>query len=168
MKRLLTIVSVILVSLGAFAQKGEKNIGAHVLYGTEIEQFGLGAKFQYNVTDAIRLEAVGDYFPESDDWSMFDINLNGHYLFHFANKFIAYPLVGINYTRVTVDLSDLNDGYIYEDLGKESDGSIGFNIGGGIQYNLTDKLRIGAELKYQTISGWNTPMIGIGLTYTLQ
>jgi len=167
MKKLIITICLALFTIGASAQKGEKNIGAHVLYGTGIEQFGFGAKFQYNVTDAIRLEAVGDYFPESEDWSMFDINLNGHYLFHFANKFTAYPLVGINYTRVTIDASDLNDGVIFDDLGKESGGSLGFNIGGGIQYNLTDKLRIGAELKYQTISGWNTPMIGVGLTYTL-
>lgn len=167
MKKIIITIFMALISVGAFAQEGELNVGAHLLYGTDIEQLGFGARFQYNVTDAIRLEVVGDYFPESDDWSMLDINLNGHYLFHFADKFIAYPLVGINYTRVTVDWSDLNDGYFFDDFGKESDGSIGVNIGGGIQYNLTDKLRIGAELKYQTISGWNTPMIGFGVTYTL-
>ena len=47
------------------------------------------------------------------------------------------------------------------------DSSIGFNIGGGIQYKLSDRIRIGAELKYQTVSGANTAIIGAGITFTL-
>lgn len=157
MKKLLVVMCAMLVSIGAFAQKGEQNIGAHVLYGTNMKNIGIGVKYQKNFTDAIRLEAVGDYYPKSDYFSMFDVNVNGHYLFSLSNKVIAYPLVGINFTSWREDSDDI----------VLKDSSIGLNLGGGIQYQLTNKIRIGAELKYQTISGYNTTVIGAGITYTL-
>lgn len=86
-----------------------------------------------------------------------------------------YPLVGINYTSWKQDdvfgLGDngSDDDYEYEstDNPSSSGSSIGLNIGGGVQYKLTNHIRIGAELKYQTITGFNTAIIGIGETFTL-
>ncbi|MDY5320754.1 MAG: outer membrane beta-barrel protein [Prevotella sp.] len=175
MKKLFLAMCIALVSLNASAQKGEQNIGAHVLYGTDVKNIGLGAKYQYNVTDAIRLEAVGDYYLKKDGFSMFDINLNGHYLFPVSDKVTLYPLVGINYTSWKQDdvfgLGDngSDDYYEYEsaDNPSMSGSSIGLNIGGGVQYKLTNHIRIGAELKYQTITGYNSAIIGIGATFTL-
>lgn len=66
MKKLFLVLCVAFVSLSASAQKGEHNIGAQVLYGTDASNFGIGVKYQYNITDAIRLEAVGDYYLETD------------------------------------------------------------------------------------------------------
>lgn len=171
MKKLFVTISLALISLGAFAQKGEQNVGAHLLYGTDMEIFGVGVKYQNNLTDAIRLEGVFDYYPKSDGFSMFDVNVNGHYLFPITDKVTLYPLVGINYTHWKQSLfdGDDEDEWFYDDEEDVSmnDGSIGLNIGGGVQYKLTDKIRIGAELKYQTISGFNTPVVGFGVTYTL-
>lgn len=175
MKKYLFAIFVALVSLNASAQKDEQNIGAHVLYGTDAKNIGLGVKYQRNVTDAIRLEAVGDYYLKSDGFTMFDVNVNGHYLFPIVDKVTAYPLVGINYTHwkqdgfVTFDYEDQEEWW-YENGGTDGetkDSSIGLNIGGGVQYQLTDKIRIGVELKYQTISGASTAVIGAGLTFTL-
>ena len=54
MKKLLLIVSFIALGIvSAFAQKGEKAIGINLGYGTEVSNVGLGAKFQYGITDAI-------------------------------------------------------------------------------------------------------------------
>ena len=160
------------ITLGASAQKGEQNIGAHVLYGTDAGNIGFGVKYQNNITDAIRLEAVGNYYLKTDGFSMFDVNVNGHYLFPLSDKVTVYPLVGINYTSWKQENSlpfDEEDSDLYDhDLDLDfKDTSIGLNIGGGIQYKLTDKIRIGAELKYQTISGANTAVVGAGVTFTL-
>lgn len=152
MKKIFITLCVVLVSLSASAQKGEQNIGAHVLYGTQKSNIGLGVKYQNCITDVIRLEAVGDYYLETDGFSMFDVNINGHYLFPLSDKITAYPLVGINYTNWK------NGG---------SDSSIGLNIGGGVQYKLVDKICIGAELKYQTVNGFSTPIVGAGVIFTL-
>ena len=175
MKKIFLAVCVALVSLNASAQKDEQNIGAHVLYGTDAKNIGFGVKYQHNITYAIRLEAVGDYYLKSDGFTMFDVNVNGHYLFPIADKVKAYPLVGINYTHwkqdgfVTFDSEEQKEWWYEHDGsdGEMKDSSLGLNIGGGIQYQLTDKIRIGAELKYQTISGANTAVIGAGLTFTL-
>ena len=180
MKKILVTICVALVSIGAFAQTGEQNVGAHLLYGTDMSNIGLGVKYQNNVTDVIRIEGVADYYLKKDGFTMFDVNVNGHYLFPLTDKVIAYPLVGINYTHWKQDGSNLQDNFDgnwdvdwsnsdFEDeyVVEGKDGSIGLNIGGGIQYRLTDKIRIGAELKYQTISGFNTAVIGAGVTLTL-
>lgn len=177
MKKILAIAYMALISLGASAQINEQNIGAHVLYGTDASNIGFGVKYQYNITDAIRLEAVGDYYLKKDGFSMFDVNVNGHYLFPLSDKLTVYPLVGINYTHwkqegvISFELDDDDYLYYYDDEEDSDvdakDSSIGLNIGGGIQYKLTDKIRIGAELKYQTISGANTAVVGVGVTFTL-
>ena len=174
MKKLFITICVTLASIGAFAQKGEHNIGAQILYGTDASNIGFGLKYQYNITDAIRLEAVGDYYLKTDGFSMYDININGQYLFHLSDKFTIYPFVGINYTHWEQDMfadSDIDE-WFEEETGEKmeasfKDSSIGFNIGGGVQYNLTSKLRIGAEIKYQTVSGANTAVISAGITYAL-
>lgn len=152
MKRIIIIVCIALISLGALAQKGEQNIGASFKYKSVHEQFGLSVKYQQNVTDVIRLEASGSYYPKKDIWAeTFDVNFNGHYLFPIAEKITAYPLAGINYSRWKSD---------------KWKGDIGLNFGGGIQYQLTDKFRIGAEVKYLTL-GLNSAILEAGISYTL-
>ena len=159
---------VALITLGASAQKGEQNIGAHVLYGTDTSNIGLGVKYQNNITDVIRIEAVGDYYLKTDGFSMFDVNVNGHYLFPLSDKVTVYPLVGINYTSWKQEALMDNDDDDADGDWTIKKSSIGLNIGGGVQYKLTDKIRIGAELKYQTIGGArSTPVIGAGVTFTL-
>ena len=178
MKKIFMTLCVALVTLSASAQKGENSIGVHALYGTDAGNIGFGVKYQNSITDAIRLEAVGDYYLKTDGFSMFDVNVNGHYLFPLSDKFTVYPLVGINYTSWKQEsLIDYEFGEeLNEWLGENAnekydvdikDSSIGLNIGGGIQYKLSDKVRIGAELKYQTISGASTAVIGAGVTFTL-
>lgn len=167
-----------LITLGASAQKGEQNVGAHVLYGTDASNIGIGVKYQNNITDAIRLEAVGNYYLKTDGFSMFDVNVNGHYLFPLSDKLTVYPLVGINYTHwkqesfIDFEFGEEWSEWLGEDANEKydvdiKDSSIGLNIGGGVQYKLSDKVRIGAELKYQTISGASTAVIGAGVTFTL-
>lgn len=85
--------------LCASAQKGDIAAGLNVGYGTEIKNIGIGIKGQYNITDAIRAEAGFDYFLEKDGLSMWDINLNVHYLFNVHEKIKVYPLAGITYTN---------------------------------------------------------------------
>ena len=175
MKKIFITLCAVLVTLGASAQKGEQNVGAHILYGTDMSNIGFGVKYQNSITDAIRLEAVGDYYLKSDGFSMFDVNVNGHYLFSLSDKLMVYPLVGINYTHckqdsfITFEDEDEKEWWLANGgtLGGSSSGSIGLNIGGGIQYKLADKVRIGAELKYQTISGFSTAVVGAGVTFTL-
>lgn len=44
-----------------FAQQGKQAIGGNLSYGTEIESVGIGLKYQYNITDQIRIEPSMNY-----------------------------------------------------------------------------------------------------------
>lgn len=63
MKKVLTLFGLLFVLLGsAHAQKGKQAIGFGLSYGTEIESIGLGIKYQYNITNPIRIEPSFNYF----------------------------------------------------------------------------------------------------------
>ncbi len=178
MKKLFLTMCIALVSVGAFAQKGEKAVGVNLSYGTEISNLGIGVKGQYGLTDAIRLEAGFDYFLEKDYLSMWDINVNAHYLFSVADKIKVYPLVGLTYTNWKADLKgatqdfwggeydeDISDYYDEEGGGSASEGKFGVNLGGGVLYDINDKWAVNFEIKYQLISDMNQAVFGLGIAY---
>ena len=47
---------------GTYAQKDRQAIGFGLSYGTEIESAGLGIKYQYNITNPLRIEPSFNYF----------------------------------------------------------------------------------------------------------
>lgn len=175
MKKLFVLMSFIALGVGsAFAQKGEKAVGVNLGYGTEISNLGIGAKFQYGITDAIRAEASFDYFLKKDFVSMWDINVNAHYLFPIAEKLKVYPLVGLTYTNWKMDGSDFNFDFEDEELNEYGDGisgdssstgKFGVNLGAGVEYAITDRLNVSFEVKYQLISDFNQAVFGIGVAY---
>lgn len=177
MKKLLMVAIILMVGVGAaLAQKGEKAVGVQLNYGTEIESIGIAAKFQYGITDAIRIEPSFDYFFGKSGGNMFDFNVNAHYLFNVANQINVYPLVGFGYTSWktggSVDYNDYQSyAYEYENMGNVNAsnssrvGKIAVNLGAGAEYALNDKISVNAELKYQIISNFNQLVIGIGVTY---
>ena len=70
MKKLIVIFSMMFFIMGnAFAQKGIQAAGVSLNYGTEISSIGLGVKYQYNITDNIRLEPSINYFFENKEWT---------------------------------------------------------------------------------------------------
>ena len=74
-------------SVCVFAQKGEKSAGLNLNFGTTAKNVGLGAKFQYGITDAIRIEpSLSYYFGGS---GMLDITANAHYVFNIVPKCVG-------------------------------------------------------------------------------
>ena len=91
MKRFFIIALVAFIGMSVQAQnvKGDMAAGVNVAYGTKdgFSNFGIGAKFQYNLSDAIRIEPSATYFFKKDYTKMWDANVNIHYLFNVAEKF---------------------------------------------------------------------------------
>lgn len=175
MKKFLTVAIFAMLCVNTFAQKGDVAVGANFSYGTEIKNIGFGVKGQYNFTNALRAELSGDYFLKKDGLSMWDVNLNLHYLFPISEKLKVYPLAGVTFTNWNwkYDFSSIcgdyyyYDDYYYDDY-DDSDDSVskfGANLGGGIQYNLTRNLVINAEVKYQLINSFDQLVVGVGLAY---
>ena len=96
--------------------------------------------------------------------SMWDINLNAHYLFTLSDKVKVYPLAGISYTNWKFDDGG-DDDYDYGGDDGGSTGKIGFNLGGGIQYDLTEKVFLNGEIKYQYIDHFDQLVFGVGIGY---
>jgi len=150
----IVIIAVVTMSMSAFAQeKGDMAIGGSLVFGSGngYGNVGLGGKFQYNVTNPIRLEGAFTYFFEKKNTSMWDLSANAHYLFKVADQITVYPLAGVGILGVS------SYGH--------SDSDFGINLGGGLDYKLADNLFINAELKFRVGGDWDRTMFGIGLGY---
>ena len=188
MKKFFIFTCAALIGLCASAQeKGDMAAGLNLGVapclesGASVTNFGIGAKFQYNVTNPIRLEAAFDYGFKNKGVDVMTIGVNAHYIFNVANKFNIYPLVGVGYAHCKAtasgipDLDDNDWGGIsnwktdIDDYGtKEESGSANkffFNVGVGAEYAINDKISIGAEIKYQYIENFNRLPISLGVAY---
>ena len=170
MRKLFLTAVIALLSIGAYAQKGQTYLGGQLAYPTEIESLGIGVKGGYGITDAIRAQATFDYFLKKNNVSWWDLNLDVHYLFPLGNNIKVYPLAGLTYLRGSVDgvtqTVNTQDGSVTVGSNESySDGNLGVNLGGGFQYDLTDKLVLNAEVKFQIIKNTNQGVISAGLAY---
>jgi len=174
MKKYFIVAIMAVLGLCASAQQGQKAIGVNLGVapcledGSSLTNFGLGAKFQYNITDPIRIEGTMDYWFESKGCSMFDITANVHYLVNIGQSgFRIYPLAGIGYANVGVDGyrvdSDDEDLLIFKDSWHYN--RFVFNLGIGGEFDITENLTLGAEFKYQYLNDFSRLPITVGLSY---
>jgi outer membrane protein X len=160
-------IAVMTMSVAAGAQeKGNMAVGGNLALGSgdRITNYGIGAKFQYNVTNPLRLEGAFTYFLKKDYMTMWDLSVNGHWLFPLGDKITAYPLAGLGILNYGYDYSvDLGGLGSYGTSGSTSDFAI--NLGGGIDLKLTDKLIFNAELKYKISDVWDRLQLSAGVVY---
>ncbi len=135
-------------------EKGDQVAGVKLAFGEG--NLGVGAKYQYSFTDRIRVDGSFTYFlPKTEGSgitkstvSFFEISANGHYLFPVHEGINVYALAGLGYVNVTAK-ADMGE------LGDYSAGSsdFGANLGGGVDYFLSEKMILNAEAKYMTCAG---------------
>ena len=131
--------------------------------GASVTNFGIGAKFQYNVTNPIRVEADLDYWFKAKGMDVFDITANVHYLFNVGSKLKIYPLVGIGYAhlKASADFDIAGEDF---SVSASADKFL-FNVGAGVEYPIANNLSIGAEIKYQYIKDFSRLPISVGVAY---
>lgn len=159
MKKILALMICVL-ALGcgnAMAQKGVKAVGVNFLYGTEIEKVGVGVKLQYGVLEHLRLEGAFNYFFKKNETHMWEINVNAHYLFPLADgKLNVYPLAGPTIVNATTNVGGgLN----------QSTTKFGLNLGGGLEYNISEHFAVGFEARYSIVSKIDQAVFNLGATY---
>jgi outer membrane protein X len=153
-------IAVLTVSMPAVAQeKGDMAAGAGLTLGMgdRFTNYGLGAKFQYSVLDALRLEGAFTYFLKKDYTTMWDLSVNGHWLFPVGDKMTVYPLAGLGILNYGIDLG-------LGGLGA-STSDFAFNLGGGLDLKLTDQLIFNVEAKYKISDYWDRMLLSAGLAY---
>lgn len=156
MKKLLTLLGCLFLMLGSVhAQKGTHAFGFGLSYGTEIESPGLGIKYQYNITNPIRLEPSINYFFENDNVSMLDVNLNFHYLFPVAQSVKLYPLIGVSLSNWMFDWG-------WED---DNECRFGVNLGAGAEFQLPKHWAMNLEFRYQLVDDFDQAVFNIGAAY---
>ena len=131
-KYLFMLVAVFAMSTAAFAQKGVTAFGVQGAYDDLFGQFGIGVKLQHNFADQFRSEIGTDLFFKKYDISMVDVNGNFHYIIPVASQFNVYPLAGGNIAFFNHDIPT----------------RIGINLGGGLEYFITDTVKLVGEAKY--------------------
>ena len=158
MKKLFFVISMMLMSIGAFAQQGTCTAGAHVsLLLQDNKNVGIGALVGYEVIDNVRGVAEFDYYFKKDYASGWEVDLNGEYLFRLADgMFTVYPLVGVNLFGWKFDYAGHSD----------SDSKLGLNIGGGVEFKVMPSLSIKAEYNYKTqYNGYSLLKFGVVIPF---
>lgn len=190
MKKVIIALCMLLTgAVASFAQEGQMAAGINLGVAPVLEtggptNFGIGAKFQYNITDPIRVEADLEYWFKAKEMSVFDVYANVHYLIPIIDKLKLYPLAGIGYANIHVstpkieipnipnipnipgfDMSDYYD--MIEDAADTSSNASRFlfNIGVGAEYDLTDNLTANFEFYYQYMKDFNRLPIKLGIAY---
>ena len=160
MKKILTLVCALMLGMGmgqAQVHQGETAVGAHLLYGSEIESLGLGAKFQYGILDQLRAEVGFNYFFEHDHVNWWDVNLNAHYLLGLWNQQLYfYPLAGLNYTMTKVSVPG---------VGSDEENHVGLNVGAGFEYEFNEHFGATLEYRHTIVRKVDQGVIGLGLNY---
>ena len=148
-------------------EKGDMAVGGSVSVGTgnDFTNIGIGAKFQYNILDPLRLEGSFTYFLKKDGLGMWDLSAYAHYLFKVGDKIAVYPLVGLgimNFSSEEEDF-DFDDFDVVTKTNTESKFATSF--GGGVDFKLTDKLVFNVEAKYKIIESMNRLVLSAGIAY---
>jgi len=139
----------------AQASEGAFRLGGHLGFGTDISSLGIGVRGDYAVTDKILIAPDFMYFFGDSNFSWFDINFNGNYLFEVSNPDITpYALAGLNIAIITVDF----DVPVFGESSSSFTG-VGFNLGGGADF-LVGTLIVFGELRVGLSSSTQLVFIG--------
>lgn len=131
MKTILVTVTILLI--GFSKSMAQTKVGAGFLINNGLN--AIEAKANFNITDQIDLSPSVDYFLNTPGYSAFMISADGHYNFEASDTFQVYPLVGLNY-------------FIVSGNGYTGTSDIGFTLGGGANYAISNKMSLFGEVKY--------------------
>ena len=159
MKKLLMMLLLAVVSLGAYAQteQGQSALGFNIGYGFDSKNATLGVDYRYNITDEVRINPELTYFVKNDHHSTWAIDLNAHYLVKLSDMFGFYPLAGLDLSFWKWDAGHgLSQNFT----------RFGVNVGLGGEVYATDNITVGLEVKYNIIKDFDQALIGVRAGYT--
>ena len=157
MKKLLSSLPIILALIcftqsSLSAQDRPFQVGAGLIFGSEVEELGIQANVNYPITQNIEFAPdVSIYFidDESGIDNYWELNANGHYFFTNKENYNVYGLAGLNVTTASYNFID------------DSDTEAGINVGVGSEYYL-QAFSVYGEIKY-VISNFDQLVLGAGV-----
>ena len=159
-------IATMTMSITADAQEmNDKAAGLNFLINSTRNIIGIGAKYRYNITKPLRVESSFNYLFNNNLENKWDLFENVHLLIPLHNRTKIYPLAGLGILQ-----KRKNNHPIFEDERNtydDSDASVfwAFNLGGGIDYKISDKLTINAELIQKSSDNLNYTYISTSIIY---
>ena len=165
MKKIILILVMATAMLMAHAESGEWAVGGQVVYGTKAETAGIGLHVKNCLTDALRASLSSNYYFKHSGVTAFDVNLEANYLFNVGEKVRVYPLAGVVLGIWHADGVNVSYGGMNFGVDGQTNTKFGANLGGGVDYLVSEHLGLNAEVKYQIISHASQVVFGIGASY---
>lgn len=148
--------AVLALGMNAQVYQHQTAAGVNLLYGSEIESMGFGARFNYAVIDQLRGQVEIDYFFKHDNTNWCDVSLNAEYLLPIKNDVLyIYPKAGMTYSMVT-----------YKAEGeKDEENHVGLNLGAGLEYEINERFAATLEYRHTIIRTVDQGSFAIGVNY---
>ncbi|MDL2281543.1 porin family protein [Parabacteroides sp. OttesenSCG-928-G06] len=156
MKKWMVLVFM-LVSVTVFAQteKGQSSVGANVGYTFDSEHVTLGIDYRYSITDEVRIAPSITHFVKNNHVSVWNFDVNAHYLVQLSDMFGFYPLTGLSLSLWNTDRNF-----------SKNFNRFGVNIGLGAEVYATQNITVGLEMKYHIIKDFDQALLGVRVGYT--
>lgn len=146
-------------NMSGYAQEGRVQLGPGLAYGGEAENLGISVDGYYTINEQFRAGAAFIYFFPEDNINHYTVDLNGNYIFHREEPWMAYGIAGLNIFTYSWD-SDVEgiDG---------SESELGLNLGAGVEYTRNFGNLFG-ELKLAGVGGdANQLVLGAGVRFDI-
>ncbi|MFS4417285.1 hypothetical protein [Maribacter sp. 2307ULW6-5] len=149
--------------LGSQKTLSQITAGAGLAFGTNVNTAGITVNGQYFINEkwAIAPDFIY-YFPRSGgngfNLNWYEINANGNYYFVDGGVTKFYGLAGLNLSIVSIPSLG------FAGVGSSAS-NLGFNLGGGADFDISSSITPFAQLKY-TLSSFNQLVITAGVRYT--
>lgn len=166
---LFAILLSVCFSLTTQAQDSKILAGAGLKYATEISTMGIEAKGVYLINEIWEAAPAFTYYFKKNDLNWSTLDFDAHYVFSSDDKSTFYAIGGLNVTFMKYsydeeygEYADFIGGFASD--GSYSDSNVGFNLGVGSRFAISDKMYFTADLKY-TIGNADYLSVGVGVLY---
>ena len=158
----------LLIVSGEAQGQNSLSLGLGPTFSLEIEEPGVNARVYYNTGPHLCFGPEFSWFSKHEEelggltesTSIWDINLNVHYVFHLSHKLGIYPVGGLNFTSETQEFEGL--GAVQH---SEEHSAFGANLGGGTHLVMGDWSAI---MEFQHVfSDLKDDIITLGVLYTI-
>lgn len=165
MKKILFAALLLISSVGGFAQKGDFSLLGNFGYQTDFKRVMLGIQGRYHLTDHFRLAPDLMFFFPKDKTTGLDVDVNAHYVFNLSEDRLAlYPLAGFNLQNNFQGERTVKGREGEVTLESKNSTNFGFNVGGGLTYDLSSRNFLNVEYKY-VFGKDNSSVIAFGWGY---
>ncbi|MFN0729052.1 hypothetical protein [Polaribacter gochangensis] len=153
LKKVLFIFAICISTLSYSQQKGDFSAFFGASYQlTNNADMGINAGFEYVFLGNTAFAPSFSYYFSANGITTYSINLDMRYYLTYGAKIKYYGIGGFNYLTVK--------------SGGVTSNNIGFNAGGGVIFELNDKVGILGQLKYDSAGATSIePMIGVTYSF---